>query len=273
MKVGDFVYNNEYNQKHEEDLQRLRGFRLLDDDFMTKCFEDSPECVELLLHILLEKSDLRVQEIHTQHAIKNLQGRSVRLDIYATDSCGKKYNIEVQRADKGAGVKRARYNSSVLDVNILSAGEDFEKLPETYVIFITENDVMGKGKPIYHIERCVIGSGEVFGDGSHILYVNGSYKDETPLGKLMYDFSCTDPADMHYDLLANRARYFKEDKEGVAIMCKAMEDMRNETLKEGMRAVALRMLEAGKYALEEIATISGLTIEDVEVLAERKSVE
>ena len=25
-------------QAHEEDLQRIRMFRLLDDDFMTKCF-------------------------------------------------------------------------------------------------------------------------------------------------------------------------------------------------------------------------------------------
>jgi len=69
---------------------------------------------------------------------------------------------------------------------------------------------------------------ESFDDGSHILYVNGAYRDETPIGKLMHDFSCTDPADMYYGLLADRVRFFKESKEGVAIMCKAMEDMRNQ---------------------------------------------
>ena len=46
-------------------------------------------------------------------------------------------------------------------------------------------------------------------------------------------------------------------------MCRAMEDMRNQTLKEGMKEVALRMLAAGKYALEEIVNISGLSLEEV----------
>ena len=77
----------------------------------------------------------------------------MRLDIYATDSENKKYNIEIQRADKGAGAKRARYNSSLIDSNILPTGFEVENLAETYVIFITENDVIGKNKPIYHIER------------------------------------------------------------------------------------------------------------------------
>lgn len=33
---------------------------------------------------------------------------------------------------------------------------------------------------------------------------------------------------MNYDVLADRARYFKQDEKGVATMCKLMEDMRNE---------------------------------------------
>lgn len=76
---------------------------------------------------------------------------------------------------------------------------------------------------------------------------------------------------MYYDILAERARFFKESKEGIAVMCKAMEDMRKQTLKEGMTEVALRMLAAGKYALEEIAAISGLSIEEVKKLNENKS--
>lgn len=197
---------------------------------------------------------------------ENLLNRSVRLDVLATDSTGKKYNIEVQRADKGAGKKRARYNSSMLDANVLKKGEEFDKLPETFVIFITENDVIGKGLPLYRIERCILETDELFDDGSHILYVNGAYRDDTPLGKLMHDFSCTQPSDMNYVIPAERARYFKESKEGVAIMCKAMEDMRNQTLKDGMTDVAKRMLADGTLSLEKIAEYSGLSIEEVEAL-------
>ena len=161
---------------------------------------------------------------------------------------------------------------------MLEKGEDFDELPETYVVFITENDVLGKGDPVYQIERCFIGTGEKFGDGSHILYVNGAYRDETPIGKLMHDFSCTDPSDMYYGVLAERARFFKESKEGIAVMCKAMEDMRKESLqegiqegrKEGMKDTALRMLADGTLSLEKIAEYSGLSLEEVKKLSEDK---
>ena len=254
------------NQKHQEDLQRLRGFRLLDDDFLTKCFEGDTASIELLLQIVLEKPDLKVLDVHTQVFVENLLNRSVRLDILATDSTGAKLNVEVQRADKGAGRKRARYNSSMMDANFLKKGEDFDKLPETWVIFITENDVMGKGRPLYPIERCFLETGERFEDGSHILYVNGAYRGDAPIGKLMHDFSCTDAADMYYETLADRVRFFKESKEGIEIMCRAMEDMRNQTLKEGMINVAKKMLEDGTITLEKIAEFVGLSVDEVRKL-------
>ncbi len=269
--VGRLTVTEQIDQKHQEDLQRLRGFRLLDDDFLTKCFEGDTASIELVLQIVLEKPDLKVLDVRTQVFVENLLDRSVRLDILATDSTGAKLNVEVQRSDKGAGRKRARYNSSMMDANLLKKGEDFDKLPETWVIFITENDVMGKGLPLYPIERCFLGTGERFEDGSHILYVNGAYRGDTPIGKLMHDFSCTDAADMYYGILADRVRFFKESKEGIKIMCRAMEDMRDQTLKEGMKGVALRMLAAGKYALEEIVNISGLSLEEVKQLKADRS--
>lgn len=111
-----------FEQKHEEDLQRLRGFRLLDDDFMSKVFEDT-ECAEFLLQIILNRDDLKVKRSNSQYSIKNLQGRSVRLDILAVDRENCVYNIEIQRNDKGADVKRARYNSGVIDANVTELGE------------------------------------------------------------------------------------------------------------------------------------------------------
>ncbi|MFG6342326.1 MAG: PD-(D/E)XK nuclease family transposase [Lachnospiraceae bacterium] len=265
-QVGRLTVTEQIDQKHQEDLQRLRGFRLLDDDFLTKCFEGDTASIELVLQIVLEKPDLKVLDVRTQVFVENLLNRSVRLDILATDSTGAKLNVEVQRSDKGAGRKRARYNSSMMDANLLKKGEDFDKLPETWVIFIIENDVMGKGLPLYPIERCFLGIGERFEDGSHILYVNGAYRGDTPIGKLMHDFSCTDAADMYYGTLADRVRFFKESKEGIEIMCRAMEDMRNQTLKEGMINVAKKMLEDGTITLEKIAEFVGLSVDEVRKL-------
>mgnify|MGYP000805077053 CR=1 FL=1 len=269
-QVGRLTVTEQIDQKHQEDLQRLRGFRLLDDDFLTKCFEGDTASIELVLRIVLEKPDLKVLDVHTQVFVENLLNRSVRLDILATDSTGAKLNVEIQRSDKGAGRKRARYNSSMMDANLLKKGEDFDQLPETWVIFITENDVMAKGLPLYPVERCFLGTGEKFEDGSHILYVNGAYRGDTPIGKLMHDFSCTDAADMYYGTLADRVRFFKESKEGIEIMCRAMEDMRNQTLKEGAINSAKRMLADGILTLEKIAEYAGLSLDEVKKLkAER----
>ena len=223
----------DFEKKHQEDLQRLRGFRLLDDDFMTKVFEDI-SCAELLLRIILNDEGIRVLEAHSQRGIKNLQGRYVKLDILAVDSHNRVFNVEVQRSDRGAGAKRARYNSALIDANVTEPGDQYEDLNETFVIFITENDVMKAGLPIYHIDRVVRETGKLFEDEEHIIYVNSQIKDETKLGRLMHDFSCTDAKDMYNKVLADRVRYFKEDERGVEIMCREMEIMRNQAHEEGI---------------------------------------
>ena len=202
--------------------------------------------------------------------MKNLLGRDICLDIDADDENGREYNVEVQRADKGADRKRARYHSSILDAHLLQPGDDFSDLPETFVIFITENDVLGDGLPLYTIDRRITNTGKAFDDGEHIIYVNGADKDaSTELGELMHDFFCTDPDDMHYKELADKVRYFKEDEKGVAAMCKVMEDMRNDSKWEQIVASVLRWLAMG-LSHEQIAEGEGITIEKVNEIAGMK---
>ena len=131
------------------------------------------------------------------------------------------------------------------------AGDGSDDLPENCVIFITEHDVLGGNKPIYHIDRTIRETGNLFGDGSHILYVNGSWRDESPVGKLMHDFSCTDPDDMNYALLADRVRYFKEDEEGVQAMCKIFEDYGKELTKETLLSHLRTIMETMHLTVEE----------------------
>lgn len=250
-------------QIHQQDLERLKLLRYIDDDFMTVCLADNYEGVELILRIVLGREDITIKSVRTQELLKNLQGRSAILDVHAVDSTKKEFDVEIQRSDAGAGAKRARHNSSLLDAHILKPGDDTEDIPDSYVIFITENDVMKGNQPIYSVERYVtIGENKVlFGDGSHILYVNGKYRGNDEIGKLMHDFSCTDPDDMNYKALAEKAKYYKQDEKGVATMCKIMEDMRNEAAREAAqkaelksaRETAERLIKKGKMTLEEIA--------------------
>lgn len=263
----------DYNEElHQQDLQRLRGLRLIDDDFMTVCFDNYIDGAQLLLNIILDRTDLTVTEVRAQKVMKNLQGRDVWLDIYAQDAHGVRYNVEVQRADKGADRKRARYHSSMMDADMLKSGEDYSELGESYVIFITENDVIGSGLPIYHINRHIIECDYLpFNDGEHIIYVNGAMKpSDTALGRLMSDFFCTEAKDMNYKELSDKVRYYKETEEGVENMCKAFDDLREETAQKTRVENAVKMIEDG-LDLDRVAKYSGLPIEKVRELAGAKT--
>ena len=131
--------------------------------------------------------------------------------------------------------------------------------------------IIGKGKPLYRIERRIEETGELFNDGEHIIYVNGADRDSsTALGRLMHDFFCTDPDDMNYQQLAKKARFFKENEEGKAAMCKVLEDMRNETAERKSIEIAQRMLEDG-MEIEKVAKYSGLKLEKIQELAQQRS--
>ena len=180
---------------------------LFDDNFMTMFFCENYEAAELVLNIILERDDLKIIDVKVQvvEPSSKVKGRSVRLDVLAKDQQGKNYNIEVQRDEQGAIPKRARFNSSMLDSSMLHSGDDYTVLKESYVIFITENDVMGGGLPLYHIDRYCFELDERFNDGNHIIYVNGAYHDlDTPIGKLMHDFKQTQADQMYYQILKER---------------------------------------------------------------------
>ncbi len=160
-------------RERREDLQRLRGLRPIDDDFMRCLFRENIPLTQHVLRVLTGKRDLIITSVDTQSDMKRLVGaRSICLDAYGADDTGKKYDLEVQRSDKGAGVHRARYHSSAMDIDNLDAGQEFDELPDTYTIFITENDIYEKGLPFYSIERMNLATNELFNDGEHILYVN-----------------------------------------------------------------------------------------------------
>ena len=141
-----------------------------------------------------------------------------------------------------------------MDIENLDAGQEFKELPETYTIFITEKDFYEKGEPLYIIERMNLTTGKNFEDGEHILYVNGEYRGDSDLGKLMHDFNCVDAKDMNFALMAERTRYLKENPKGVDEMCKSMEDMRNEVAERTAENTLLQtiksLMETTKWSAE-----------------------
>ena len=257
-----------------EYLELIENFRLMDDTFMSKCLENAPECIELMLRIIIGKKDLKVVKSQTEYPIKSLQGRGVRFDIFARDSKDREYDIEIQRADRGAEPRRARYNSALMDANALKSGEDFGKLRDTFVIFIAENDVMGDGQEVYVYDRTERKSRKLLHDGTHIIYVNGATKSDSEIGRLVHDLLCSNPDEMHFDILKKRVGQFKNSEEGRHYMCEAMERLRSEGKAEGkaegkretMLATAMRMLKSGMLTLKDVAKFSGLSLAQVKKL-------
>ncbi len=192
---------------------------LFDDVFMTTCLAGQNECVEYVLKILLNK-DLKVLKAEGQKELPNLHGQTARLDIMAVDENGKQYNIEVQRDNRGAKAKRARRNGSMLDANVKNPGVFGENLPETYIIFITEHDYWHENQALYPVERFVLCGDRYlpFHDQLHILYVNGEWSGEDPVGQLMKDFHCTKSRAMSTSPLKDRVCQIKDDSTGDSVM-------------------------------------------------------
>lgn len=263
--------------KQERYLEILAGLRLMDDDFFSEALNEKTAPVEYILNTVLERDDIRVLRTEAQVEYKSAVHRSIKLDIQAVDDKGRVMDIEVQRADRGAGVRRARFHSSMLDRTLLEKGEDFEALADTYVIFITEHDRFGAGLPLYHVERRVTElESALFGDGAHIVYVNGQFRDLThPVGRLMHDMNCTNAADILNPLLAQEVRYLKETEGGRTQMCRAFEEIAFESAKEATHkanvAAAQKMLADGGLTLEQIAKFSSLSLSEVQELADKMS--
>ena len=187
---------------------------MMSNKFMNAMLENNIPATEKMLRVILKNDKIKVISVCVQNFIQNLFGHSAQLDILAEDENGRRFNVEIQRADEGAPAKRARFYSSSLDTVFLRAGHDYEELPESYVIFITENDVLNSNLPIYNIERVIKQNNTDFNDGSHIIYVNSKIQDDTPLGKLMQDMYCTDPAKLNYKEFAPQMEFLKYSKEG-----------------------------------------------------------
>ena len=276
-KAGDLMgADNQKQLERQETLKAIGKLNLLDDNLMTLVFDRNIEATELLLNVILQRNDLKVLEVVAQREYKNPMpgGRSITIDIYAKDGKDKVYDIEVQRASAGADVHRARFHSSMIDTKMLKAGQEFNEIHDSYVIFITASDIMGAGCSLYHIDRVVKETGTYFGDGSHIIYVNGGYKDDSdPVGRLMHDFRCLSSVDMFYPVLAKQVNFFKETEGGQDIMCQVFEDLAekraDEKVLDEKAKLVKNLMETMKLTAEQAMEAMKIPETDKEILATR----
>ena len=254
-------------QDREKIDRLIDGLTLFDDDLMSRVFDKNIEATELILRIILGRK-IKVIRVNGQEEVRNAEvgGRNITLDVYAMDENGQEMDIEVQGNSEGAHIRRARYHSSVLDSKMLKEGQPFKKLKDSYVIFIYRHDKFKKGLPVYHIDRYIRETGEIFEDGSHIVYVNGNYKGEDEIGQLMSDFHQVDPDHMHYKELSQGVKHFKEVEEGRDTMCEAVQEYAKEyAISEVAENVKNLMGNTG-FTLEKALDILGIQGEKRELV-------
>ena len=270
----------------------LKEVTLMNDYFMNICLDNNIPCAQAMLTRILGRHDLNITKVETQKKLPGL-GRELILDVHAEETrysiCGdgalSVYNMEVQNDDRGAGAKRLRYHCGMLDVYHLKKGQTFDELPETYVIFITKNDILKRGKTMYTISRYIDGTNERFEDGQHLVYVNCSAEnDGSEIWKLIHDMTCKTAEELLIPELADRVGYFKDTQKGRlqvdeyfdaifnAERAEGREEGRAEALKKAKRekeGFVSKFIKEGIMTLEKIAEMFEMPLTEVQALARK----
>lgn len=247
--------------KIENTIQKLRP---IDDSFIRKLGEDKGFCEELL-QVVLEIPELRVLENMVQKDIHNVDTRSVTVDLLCTAENSTRFSVEVQKADNDNHLKRVRYNGSCVQILSLDKGKRFEKLPDVYMIYITETDIFKRGKTIYHFEHTLRETGEVVENGYHEIYVNAEINDGTELAEYMEIFKSSDVMDnKKFPNICNTVRYYKEGK-GRSKMCTVVEEYAKEYAKEKTLETAKSLMES-QVSDDIIHRATGLSFEEIDKL-------
>ena len=108
------------------------------------------------------------------------------------------------------------------------------------MIFITRNNILGYGLPLYHIDRQIKEINKAFQDEVHIIYVNSRKQDDTELGRLMHDLHCKRADKMHSPALAKGVHELKETQKGIELMCHEMEKIYSAGMESGEKRGELK---------------------------------
>lgn len=240
----------------EEKKAFVQRFNVFDDMFFEVVAKDRA-AVEDILRIILHDPALVVEQLLTQDSIKNLYGRSVRLDALCITGDGRSVNVEVQKADDDNHVKRVRYNASCITANVAEPGEHFENISDVYVVYISKSDIFKRKRRTYYVERCFYDEKEMVPveDGEHIVYVNASNEieaEDADIAELMEFFKYSHGQNEKFKRLTDRVYELKNDTTEVLIMCKTVEEyMADYIAEEIAKGKRIYMEEAMEKGMEK----------------------
>ena len=120
------------------------------DNYMFQAVMQDKKRVTPLLEMILGKNIREIKIVETEKTLEaGYSSRGIRMDVYIEDDENTVYDVEMQASRKRHLGLRFRYYQGIIDVDIVSKGEDFNKLRKSYIIFITSYDPYGKGWYFY----------------------------------------------------------------------------------------------------------------------------
>ena len=232
---------------------------LTSDMFAAVVFEDYL-ALQDVLRILTGIADLKVTRVVPQKTIRNLYGHASVLDVWAEDSRGHQFNIELQMSENEEHLKRNRYIQSQIDTRIFGKGKEYEEIPDLYLIFITKKDFLHVHTGITEVIRVISKNNQRVDNGVHEIYANLEYPAERDDVARLLDFvKNTNRLDVDtrgFEHLANRVYELKNEGEGVSQMCEWSEWERSEGRKEGRKEGWIEsQIECVLEILEEYGTV------------------
>lgn len=225
----------------------IQGLRILDDVFFEEYIKDIGACEELI-QTVLENPRIRIKQdtLNPQKSIHIVGKRSVRVDAYVEGEDSEIYNIEIQRSDSCNHVKRVRYNASALTVNGSEPGDDFNDIRNVIIIYISEFDIFGLGKTIYHTGTMIEETNITINDGFSAVYVNTENPDGSKISNLMQLFKKKDFLDYEFPKSSARMQFLKDYERQVNDMSSVLDELRLDGKIEGNIEIYVKDLKLTK---------------------------
>ncbi len=182
--------------------------------------ENCKEFLEMVLQIPIERVEISKEKSIVYHP----EYKGVRLDVFAKDEHHTHYDVEMQATRHPAIGKRARYYHSQIDMELLLSGEEYAKLPNSYVIFICDFDPFGKKKYCYTFaNQCLEDKDLNQQDGVVSIFLSTYGENEKEVPQRMVNFlkfvradledSEKDYKDAYVKKLQESIRHVKESRE------------------------------------------------------------
>ena len=123
-----------------------------------KVMRHHPDACKHLLEMLLNVKIKSIKMSNEEIIEVDHDSKGIRLDVYVTES-RRMHDIELQVINTYELPERARYYSALMDLDNLKAGEKYNKLKDSHVIFICMEDVFDNGLPVNTFENICLEDG------------------------------------------------------------------------------------------------------------------